>query len=271
MPIHLISMRADLLQTVALGCFGNMFLALKSEKAPELLHSNVAFRGISEVTFERGSEGLMKGRIAENIAPWLNRIAREGTTKFRLIYDDLPISPRQAPKIWGLLTDGDIGMEIWTPTWHPKAMFIGEPKACRVLYTAYRSTRFFIKPVSQFQDDLVEIETALGEIVGELSMILPEHANRILACYQDYVNRSMTAFGLELCFPQQMDPEATAIGILGIKIASAVSAADWDTGLARRGAGDKLDTFTNNLWAVSLKCFGSAIDNANSHLLAQVA
>lgn len=255
-------MRADLLQAVSLGCHGNLFLAAPGEKAPELLHSNISFRGISEVTFERGSEGLMKGRIAENIAPWLKRVTREGATKFRLIIDDLEISPRTAPKIWGLMSDGDIGMEIWTPTWSPKAMNIGEPKACRVLFTAYRSTRFFLKPVTLLKDEILEIEQELGIVAGALAAILPEHANRVIGAFQQFMVGDNEAEGLEACFPAQMDREPKGVGVLGIRLCKMVSAADWDTGLSRRAAGDKLDAFTKQIWKLGLKCLESAVYHA---------
>jgi len=131
-----------------------------------------------------------------------------------------------------------------------------------VFFTTYRSTRFNLKAVTFLKDEILVFEEEFGTLVGALSAILPEHANRLIGAFQQFVLGDIEADGLEACFPTHMAHEPKGVGALGIRLCKMVSAADWDTGLARRAAGDKLDTFTKQIWKLGLKCLESAVFHA---------
>jgi hypothetical protein len=136
-------MRTDVFQAVALCCHANAFLARGGERCPEL-HQNSTFAFTHEIVFERNAGGkLGSGIVADAAGPWLRRLAKEGVERIGVSLQSCPFDPLVAPsEPWGILSDGDVGVEIWTPSWKKRIRSHGDTSPWKVVYTASRAGRW---------------------------------------------------------------------------------------------------------------------------------
>lgn len=141
-------MRADVLQTVAICCYGNAYLlGDDAEAAPELLSANTSFKTSYEVLFERKGTGFSaqtSGKMAIGTAPWLRRLRSEGVERLQLCLNRCdPDFSRQNASPWGITADGKLGLELWQPAW--KARVVGgynDASPWKVTYSGERFSRW---------------------------------------------------------------------------------------------------------------------------------
>lgn len=151
-------MRADLLQVVSVAAYGNAFL-LGRDPVPELLTTHSTFQTVNALEFRRVGS-LHGGLLAESVNPWLRRLESEGAIAIRpLISACLKDGNESEDVVWGILTDGDRGMEVWRPTWKGRFGVRDDKKPHRVVYNGTRLSRFHL-PV---QPPIENIATDLGQ------------------------------------------------------------------------------------------------------------
>lgn len=138
-------MRADFLQAVSIGFYGNAYLAgVFEDRAPELHGYASCFRGVHDVTFERDLEGLlaqMNGVVADGTAGWFKKLRAEGTERFAVVLNE-ESGPRTG---WGIVTEKEHVVELWQPTW--KSRLLGgydDPTPWRVTYVSNRVNRWSV-------------------------------------------------------------------------------------------------------------------------------
>lgn len=158
-------MRSDVLQVLALSAHGSQFLRGADDRAPELLISNSTFAAVHAVEFRREGDGLQGGTIAEGVAPWLRRLRKEGVTYVRPLLPVKP-SPSEGDPVWGLLTDGDRGLEIWRPEWRKRFAGRDDAKPNRVTYFGARYTRWLLPCLPLTADAVADLHRTLA-IVAE--------------------------------------------------------------------------------------------------------
>ena len=105
-------MRTDLTLVLALAARGNAFLRGANGRM-EVLAGHPSFARFHDLAFVRQT-GLGGEIVAEGSLPWFRRVRNEGIGRIRpslagLRFDKGTDSP------WGLLTEGDRGLEIWVP------------------------------------------------------------------------------------------------------------------------------------------------------------
>ena len=105
-------MRTDLTLVLALAARGNAFLRGATGRM-EVLAGHPAFARFHDLAFVRQT-GLGGEIVAEGSLPWFRRVRNEGIGRIRpslagLRFDKGTDSP------WGLLSEGDRGLEIWVP------------------------------------------------------------------------------------------------------------------------------------------------------------
>lgn len=146
-------MRADVFQAVALCCHTNAYLHGAAERPPEML-TNSTFTSVHEVVFERSGTGkLASGIIADAPAPWVRRLAKESVERLGLSLISCPFDPLIPPsEPWGLLSDGDVGVEIWQPTWRKRIRTHGDTSPWRVAYSSTRGSRWPVPAPFGFED-----------------------------------------------------------------------------------------------------------------------
>ena len=142
-------MRSDVLQVVAIACQANLYLQGREERTPELLGHHNTFAQVHELLFDRGVVGNNRVVIADATSPWLRRLANEDVTRITLNLSACPIDANTNPQApWGLVTDGDVGVEVWQPSWTKRIRTYSDPAPWRVLYSASRIMRNTENPVT---------------------------------------------------------------------------------------------------------------------------
>jgi len=109
-------------QSIALATHGNVFLRGKHREPHELLGNHTTLRTTFELTFDRLGPGDRPYPLADGTAPWLRRIQKEEVARMRLLLT--PIEYDRCTRVaglpeprWGLVTEGDVGTELWAPNW----------------------------------------------------------------------------------------------------------------------------------------------------------
>jgi hypothetical protein len=155
-------MRADVFQVVALCCHADAYLNGGAERTPELI-SNSTFLPVHEVVFQRTGTGkLASGIVADAPGPWLRRLNKESVERLSLSLAGCPFDPlTPAGEPWGIVTDGDVGVEIWQPVWRKRIRTYGDNSPWHVTYTSARASRWSTPSPFKFTD----LEKLLSSLV----------------------------------------------------------------------------------------------------------
>ena len=158
-------MRSDVRQVVTLAAHGARFLEIGG-RAPELLTTHRAFATVHAMEFRR-SGAIHGGILAESVAPWFRRLEHEGVVLVRPLLSTCPLSSA-SEAVWGVLTDGDRGMEIWRPNWRARVAGHDDPKPFRVTYTAERFSRWHQPAVLPVEESTERLAIALSDVADRL-------------------------------------------------------------------------------------------------------
>jgi len=140
-------MRTDVLQAITICLHGNAYLADPSaDRVSELLGSNSLFKCVFELAFERQPQGgRMMIPLGNSVAPWLRRLKTEDVRQLRLYLAKLAFPGDKVPDgEWGIVTDGNVGTELWEPLWKSRLVRYDEPSSWKVTYSAHRFLRWTI-------------------------------------------------------------------------------------------------------------------------------
>lgn len=109
-------------QAVALATNANAFLLGKREEPVELVGTHSAFRTTFEATFDRLGPKDRPYALADGTAPWFRRLRKEEVSRMLLVL--APLTAERSARVaglpeprWGLVTEGDVGTELWAPNW----------------------------------------------------------------------------------------------------------------------------------------------------------
>ena len=137
-------MLAIVRQLISVTTNSAAFLRGARTVAPELFPAHPGFENVQSVEFHRPGLGL----IAENVAPWLRRLAKEDVGPLRLHLRGLPMTPDLTPtEPWGVISDGDRGLEIWEVKFRRRSGTYEDKPRFAVTYTADRILRTDLRPV----------------------------------------------------------------------------------------------------------------------------
>lgn len=153
-------------QSVALSIYSNAFLRGKVEEPHELLGEHSAFRSTHELNFERLGPGERPVPLADGVAPWLRRLQKEEVSRLRLVLVPFPlvkvnrVAGLPDPR-WGMVTEGDVGTELWAPNWSIRIGINAREVAApwKVCWQAEKSSRSFMRgdePIAEATSKLIE-------------------------------------------------------------------------------------------------------------------
>lgn len=159
-------MRWDIVQVLAMSSHAGPFLRGKSSVAPELFPGHISFKTVQSVDFVRPSTGQISGMMAESVAPWLRRLASEDVTALPAILRSLPMSDVIGEDaVWGLVTDGDRGLEIWKPHWRRRSGLHEDKPRFVVTYDSSRVQRLAVPPRVGINDAIQLMSNAAAELL----------------------------------------------------------------------------------------------------------
>jgi hypothetical protein len=239
-------MRTDVFQVVALSCHANAYLAQGTDPCPEL-HHNTTFAPVHEITFERNAGGKLGcGIVADAAAPWLRRLKKEGVERIGLSLQACPYDPLLAPsEPWGILSDGDVGVEIWSPTWKKRIRSYGDTSPWKVTYTASRAGRW----ASTNPYTLSDMERLLYSALQQCRSAHPlieRLTNAVDAPFPDM-------------FPPDWPAEQVHVGSMAARIGALLRSEDWCTLVAQRSMPSQVHgTISQKLWIASLMALETA-------------
>ena len=109
-------------QAVALATNANAFLLGRRDEPAELVGTHSAFRTTFEATFDRLGPKDRPYSLADGSAPWFRRLRKEEVSRMFFVLS--PLAAERSARVaglpeprWGLVTEGDVGTELWAPNW----------------------------------------------------------------------------------------------------------------------------------------------------------
>lgn len=159
-------------QAIALVTHANAYLLGRVAEPSELLGEHSAFRTTFELTFDRLGPGDRPYPLADGTAPWLRRIRKEEVPRMHLVL--VPLSYERATRVaglpeprWGLVTEGDVGTELWAPNWNIRIGINPKEEAApwKVSWQAEKSTRGVLRG----NCDLAEAEDQLASALKSMA------------------------------------------------------------------------------------------------------
>ncbi len=110
-------MREQVLRAATLCFFGNEYLRLADDASLTEVYLKACFKGVESLEFVRPSAHQLAAPgtgFVHGSKTWFRRLKTDGVENLRL---HLPISILEAlPAEYGIVTDGDIGSNIWVPS-----------------------------------------------------------------------------------------------------------------------------------------------------------
>ncbi len=134
----------------------------------EVLAGHPAFARFHELAFVRQT-GLGGEVISDTSLPWFRRIKNEGSDRVRLHLAGMR-ADKTADEPWGLLTDGDRGLEIWTPALGRRFHGHDDAMPLRLTMASSRYNRWsLIQPISveQASSNLIQALEATAACLQE--------------------------------------------------------------------------------------------------------
>lgn len=172
-PVQSAALNPVVAQAIALVTHANAYLRGNSNEPVELVGSHSSFRTTYEVTFDRLGPGDRPFPLADGTAPWYRRLQKEEITRMRLVL--YPWEEERAVRVaglpeprWGLVTEGDVGMEMWAPDWtirpgiNPKL----EPAPWRVSWQAEKCVRGVVRGDRELSEAGEDLKSAIQGIAA---------------------------------------------------------------------------------------------------------
>jgi hypothetical protein len=255
-------MRADVFQVVALCCHADAYLSGASDRIPELL-SNASFAPVHEVVFERPANGRLAGGIvADAPGPWLRRLEKESVEKLSVSLSTCPFDPLVTPSgPWGILSDGDVGVEIWQPTWRKRIRSHSDTSPWRVSYASTRSSRWIVQMPFTFSDTSKLLKSLIVQSAG---------LHPLLARLQETQSSPFPDL-----YPPEWPEERAELGQLAATAAALLRSDEWAQAILRREITPlEHDAISQKLWKVCLMALEASVkkeDAAGEHQTGRLA
>lgn len=151
-------MRTDLNLVLALAAKANAFLRGSTGRM-EVLAGHPVFARFHDLAFVRQT-GLGGEIIAEGSVPWFRRLRNEGVARFRPSLAGLRLDKGAEP-VWGILTEGDKGLEVWSAGIGRRFQGHDDMQPLRLTMTSGRFDRWSLKPP-------LSVEEAGGTVLDAL-------------------------------------------------------------------------------------------------------
>ncbi len=152
-------MRTDLPIVLALAAKANAFFRGSNVRL-EVLAGHPAFARVHDLTFVRQT-GLGGEMVADASLPWFRRLKNEGVNRIRPTLAAMKMD-RTADGAWGLLSEGDRGLELWTPGVGRRFEGHDDLQPLRLTLTSGRFDRWSMKPPMSVDESSENLQAALS-------------------------------------------------------------------------------------------------------------
>lgn len=221
-------MKADLLQALTICTHGNAFLRSDDGRPPELLAIS-PFASTKEIEFRRVGTSPAPQLVADSVAPWFRKLQTEGVIHLRLHAAPLLMDPRAlTTEAWGVATEGNRGVELWTPYWRTRINHAQDPRPHIISYTGERVSRWLLPaphPIEEVRPQLIhQLDVTISSIqaVGANHAAIPLVHCRSLSQHGNTSLRSHREV-----FPDSIDDSRKRLAAEAIRIAQTLNATAW--------------------------------------------
>lgn len=178
-------MRTDLPIVLALAAKANAFFRGSNVRL-EVLAGHPAFARVHDLTFVRQT-GLGGEMVADASLPWFRRLKNEGVNRIRPTLAGMKMD-RSTDGPWGLLSEGDRGLELWTPGVGRRFEGHDDLQPLRLTLTSGRFDRWSMKPplsVDEASENLqIALEAAKAHLEQEGQGIAANAVGKYLSLHQ---------------------------------------------------------------------------------------
>lgn len=250
-------MRTDVLQVFATCLNAGPFLSGAADKATELFGVHSSYRPVHALKFVRAGTPTHEGVMAERVAPWLRRLKSEDVLCIRPLLSPCAFQPQsEAGGQWGMITDGDRGIELWQPVWKARVLGRFDETPFTVTYTATRFSRWSVlnpKPVSELYDRLGE---RLNEVQRRLETSMDWTAkHNARACCEAHFERSKTVPGMQDLIPSGVERQVAILAASAARSFVFLESQSWEKLFALK---PDLKDLLEDLWKETMCAFESA-------------
>lgn len=236
-------MRTDLPTVLALAAKGNAFFR-GSMGRMEVLAGHPAFARFHDLAFVRQA-GLTGGIVADSSVPWFRRLRLEGADRIRPLLSGMRLD-KGADAPWGLLTEGDKGLELWSPTMNRRFQGHDDQQPLRLTMTAGRFDRWSLPPVVTVD----EVTKGLYDALRNAQQLLESSGQSVAAgvvgkFVRLHESESPDASDLASIVPD-LEPCAVPLFASGARVLTLLMTTGWATASdgAARALGEPLWTAT---------------------------
>jgi hypothetical protein len=248
-------MRLDVLQAFALCSHGQPFLRDATDRQPEVLRQNPAYRSVYELAFERTGRGLQAGSVGEGSGPWLRRLKSEDVTALRLHLQPCGFTQATDAGEWGIISDGNRGTELWHP--QTKARFMGRNDATphQVVFVSTRFSRWNMPQTMTLSGAAQRLALAVDEGLKMLRSY--GNTSLLIALEHSY---EMSVLGRTGSSPDEevIHPDAPVEAQQLYHCALRVAKVTLEPGWPKAGADENVSCARKNLWSAAMASFEAA-------------
>lgn len=266
-------------QAVALVTHANAFLLGKKEEPTELVGTHSAFQTTFEATFDRLGPKGRPFSLADGSAPWCRRLRKEEVSRMWLVLT--PLAAERSARVaglpeprWGLVTEGDVGTELWAPNWTIRIGINAREIAApwKASWQAEKTDRTMLrgdKPLAESMDDLAIALRGIASFVRALGADEEKltYEELMEAISDPNITPKIHNYP-DLFEVHSLERDARRIGTLGAMAIGLFIASGWkDRKIAHEQVQDAFDAARNEVWEAGIVAIQSVV-NASAEQLA---
>lgn len=270
--VQLATLNPVVAQSIALATHGNAFLRGIDAEPLELLGEHTTLRTTYELTFDRLGPGDRPYPLADGTAPWLRRIQKEEVARMRLVL--VPIEFDRATRVaglpeprWGLITEGDVGTELWVPNWTIRIGINPKEEAApwKVSWQAEKSVRSFVRgdlPLAEASENLHSALRSMASFIRAMGADREKLTfEELLVWFSD--KKTIPSFKQypDLFDERHFEKSALMLGVLSSVALGLYTAAGWkDRRIENETVQDAFNHARTEVWQTGIIALQSAVN-----------
>lgn len=237
---------------LALAAKANAFFRGSTARL-EVLAGHPAFARFHDLCFVRQT-GLGGEMVADASVPWFRRLKNEGVAKIRPSLAGMKMD-KTTDVSWGLLSEGDRGLELWSPGIGRRFEGHGDLQPLRLTMTSGRFDRWSMKPplsIDEASNELqIALEGAKAHLEAENQTVAANAVGKFLALHQ--AGSPEISGGLE-CIAGDLAPCAQPLFASAARCLNLLETTGWLT-----AGDDSARVFAEPLWTATRLALETAV------------
>ena len=219
-------MRSDFPPVLALAAKANAFM----RDAPgrmEVLAGHPAFARFHDLGFVRPTN-VGVNIFAEGSLPWFRKLRNEGVARVRPYLAGMRLD-KGSDAVWGLLSEGERGLEIWSPNVGRRFQGHGDLQPLRLTMSSGRFDRWSLKELLSVEEASHALGLALEDARARLdAQDRPLAARMVEELLDLHALESPAGSGDLACVVPDLTRCAMPLFVSAARVLAAIDAAEWN-------------------------------------------